>query len=116
MIRSAILIISGLCVALSLPASAEAFTKEQWEWRYGKLKARPLLRHDRITSCISGFDDASLEDMRKEIESMNKVPASEVIANLCALFINAIAEGRLTYEQYKEWTVNPPDDWYKRLQ
>ncbi len=47
---------------------------------------------------------------------MNTVPASEAIANVCALLINAIAEGRLTYEQYKEWTVKTPDDWMKRLQ
>lgn len=116
LIRSAILIISALCFALSLPASAEAFTKEQWNRRYGGLKARPLLRHDRITSCISEFEDAVSEDTRKEIESMNTVPASEVIAEVCARFINAIADGRLTYELYKEWTVDPTGDWIKHLQ
>jgi hypothetical protein len=110
------LIISAFCFALSLPASAEAFTKEQWEWRYGKLKARPLLRHDRITSCISGFEAAISEDVRKEIQSVNTVPASEVIAHVCALFINAVAEGRLTYEQYKEWTSDGTGNWIKRLQ
>lgn len=116
MIRSAILIISALCFALSLPASTEAFTKEQWNRSFGRLKTRPLLRHDRITACISNFDDPSLGNLRKEIESMNTVPASEVIANVCALLLNAVAEGRLTYEQYKEWTVKTPDDWIKRLQ
>lgn len=114
--RSASLIISMFCFALSFPASAEAFTKEQWNWSFGRLKARPLLRHDRITACISDFDDLSLGTLRKEVESMNTVPASEAIANVCALLINAIAEGRLTYEQYKEWTVKTPDDWMKRLQ
>jgi hypothetical protein len=116
LIRSAILIISALCFALSLPASTEAFTKEQWNRSFGRLKTRPLLRHDRKTACISNFDDPSLGNLRKEIESMNTVPASEVIANVCALLINAVAEGRLTYEQYKEWTVETPDDWIKRLQ
>lgn len=77
---------------------------------------RPLLRHDRITSCISEFEDAVSEDIRKEIESMNTVPASEVIADVCARFINAIADGRLTYELYKEWTVDPTGDWIKHLQ
>ncbi|WP_428426032.1 hypothetical protein [Pararhizobium sp.] len=116
MIRSAIMIISALCFALSLPASAEAFTKEQWNRAYGRLKTRPLLRHDRIASCISTFDDTISPDMRKEIESMNTVPASEVIAHVCALFINAVADGRLTYEQYKDWTSDGTGNWIKRLQ
>ena len=47
---------------------------------------------------------------------MNTVPASEVIAEVCARFINAIADGRLTYELYKEWTVDPTGAWIKHLE
>lgn len=115
MARLATIIISTLCFVVSLPIGAEAFTKEQWNRTYGSLKARPLLRHDRITSCISGFEDTISEDVRKEIESMNTVPASEVIAYVCARFINAIADGRLTYERYKEWTADPSGAWIEHL-
>lgn len=116
LLRSATVIISTLCFVISLPIGAEALTKEQWNRAYGSLKARPLLRHDRITSCISGFEDTISEDERKEIESMNTVPASEVIAYVCARFISAIADGGLTYERYKEWTSDPTGAWIKHLQ
>jgi hypothetical protein len=114
--HSATLIIGMFCLVLSFPASGETITKEQWNWRYRGLKARPLLRHDRITTCISGMTDAVPEDVRKETEAMNTMSASEVIVNMCALFINAIADGRLTYEQYIQWRINPTDDLFKRLQ
>lgn len=116
MTRSATLIIGILCLVLSFPASGEAITKEQWNWRYGRLKARPLLRHDRITTCISDFSDEISDDVQKEIEAMNTAPVSEVIANVCTLLINAIANGKLTYEQYQEWKLNPTDELLNRLQ
>jgi hypothetical protein len=114
--RSAILIIAMFCFVLSFPASSKAITKEQWNWRYGSLKARPLLRHDRITTCISDITDEMSEDMEKEIEAMNTAPVSEVIANVCTLLINGIANGKLTYQQYQEWKINPTDSLLNRLQ
>lgn len=47
---------------------------------------------------------------------MDTASVSEVIANACTLLINAIADGKLTYEQYQEWKLNPTDDLLNRLQ
>ncbi|MBP1858862.1 hypothetical protein J2Z75_002374 [Rhizobium herbae] len=116
MIRSALVIIGTLCLVVSSPASGEPITKEQWTARYKGLKERPLLRHEHISSCASEMAAEISEDVREEIEAMNTVSATEVIANVCALLMNAAVEGRLTYEQYREWLINPPDDIVERLQ
>ena len=115
LIRSATIIISILCFVVSSPANGESITKEEWTARYSHLKERPLSRHENIAACASEFTAGLSEDERKEIEAANTVSAREVAANMCALLVNAAVEGRLSYEQYREWLINPPGDIVERL-
>jgi len=115
LIRSPIIIVSALWFVVSSPANGEPITKEEWTAKYSHLKERPLSRHEYIAACASEFTAGLSEDERKEIEAANTVSAREVAANMCALLVNAAVEGRLSYEQYRQWLINPPDDMVERL-
>lgn len=93
--RSIILIVIGLSVA------GCGTSRESYEVGQAQMRSSPAFRQGAMESCINDADRAPAEE-RNRFAARHKIPAREVSRTACRRIVNAIAQNRLTYEQYSE--------------
>lgn len=95
MIRSITLIV----VALSVTGCG--MSREEYEVGQAKMRSSPAFRQGAMETCIDDADRAPAQE-RKRFAARHRIPEREVSRIACRRIVNAIAQDRLTYEEYRE--------------
>lgn len=95
MIRSAALIVIGLSVA------GCGMSRESYEVGQAQMRSSPAFRQGAMETCINDADRAPAEE-RKRFAARHRIAPRDVSRTACRRLVNAIAQNRLTYEEYRE--------------
>lgn len=95
MIRSAALIAIGLSLA------GCGMSREGYEVGQARMRSSPAFRQGAMETCIGDADRAPAVE-RTRFAARHRIAPRDVSRTACRRLVNAIAQNRLTYEQYSE--------------
>lgn len=101
-------------------SSADGLTVEEWEIRKLALREGSHARSRAATGCRLGMEKRIVEGRIANVDlaklgSHFDVRLAEIPAAYCWLFVRAIIDDKISYEEFVAWADEPPLDLPERL-